>query len=118
MRKKFMGGNWKMNGNQHELVRLVREMRELGMDEYKNMDIVVFPSFVYLDEIKKTLKGSVMRLGAQNQADQLQGAFTGEVSWSSLILLYGSRALKFIHVILAPPCRNTVEPSHAKRIPF
>lgn len=80
MRKKFMGGNWKMNGNKQVLVKLVEKMCELGIDQYKEMDIVVFPSFVYLDEIKKSLKDSVIKLGAQNQADQLQGAFTGEVS--------------------------------------
>lgn len=80
MRKNFIGGNWKMHGNRQELLRLVDELKSQGINELNKIDIAVFPPFVYLSDIQQSLQNMGMTLGAQNQADQEQGAFTGEVS--------------------------------------
>lgn len=80
MRRGFIGGNWKMHGHRAELAHLVEKMQDLGVDKLESLDIAVFPSFVYLSVIHAYLHGGRVALGAQNQAEHEQGAFTGEVS--------------------------------------
>jgi len=50
-----------------------------GLPADPPIDLAVFPPFVYLASLAKTLPGTV-RLGAQNCYSEPQGAFTGEVS--------------------------------------
>src|SRR5438552_7788073 len=45
---------------------------------------VVCPPFVYLQEIGRMVRGSVLSLGAQDVCADTQGAFTGEVSAAML----------------------------------
>lgn len=77
-RTPFIGGNWKMNGTRAELIQLTTAIK-LGV---KNLsaEIAVFPSFVYLSDISAALAHSNITLGAQNQCEHEQGAYTGEIS--------------------------------------
>jgi triosephosphate isomerase len=79
MRVPIIAGNWKMNTTVAEAVELVNEMRK-GLDEIKGVEKVVCPPFVSLAAIKDLIKGSSIKLGAQNLYFEEKGAYTGEVS--------------------------------------
>jgi triosephosphate isomerase (TIM) len=79
MRTPLIAGNWKMNTRLSEAVKLVREMRD-GLDAIKGVDKLICPPFISLTAVKDVLKGSSIRLGAQNVYFEDKGAFTGEIS--------------------------------------
>ena len=75
----MIAGNWKMNTTVNEAVKLVGEMRPL-LDPIGNVEKVVCPPFVSLTAVREILKGSSVKLGAQNMHFEDKGAFTGEIS--------------------------------------
>jgi len=79
MRVSLIAGNWKMNTTVAEAVTLVSEMR-LGLDEIDNVDKVLCPPFISLAAVRELIKGSSIKLGAQNLYFEEQGAYTGEIS--------------------------------------
>jgi triosephosphate isomerase len=79
MRKKFIGGNWKMNGSLASATALLTGLCEtVSADE--QVRVAVFPSDVYLSKMSEILKGSAICLGGQNHCNHEQGAFTGETA--------------------------------------
>lgn len=85
MRKYVIAGNWKMNNDLKESEKLIVELKNLLQNEKPNCDVIVCPPFTSLSEAAKLLKGSQIKLGAQNMHFEDSGAFTGEVSASMLI---------------------------------
>jgi len=79
MRVPMIAGNWKMNTTVSEAIELVNEMRQ-GLDEIDNIDKVICPPFVSLAAVKELIKGSSIKLGAQNIYFEQKGAYTGEIS--------------------------------------
>lgn len=79
MRVPMIAGNWKMNTTVSEATQLVNEMRR-GLDEVGGVDKVICPPFVSLATVKELIKGSSIRLGAQNLYFAEKGAYTGEIS--------------------------------------
>ena len=84
MRKKIIAGNWKMNNDLQGSEKLIVELKNLLKNEKPNCDIIICPPFTSLSEASKLLKGSIIKLGAQNMHFEENGAFTGEVSSSML----------------------------------
>ena len=84
MRTPYIAGNWKMNLERKSALGLVSALRE-RVGVRREVDVAVFPPFVYLDEIARALGGSPVRVGAQNCCDETSGAFTGEVSAAMLL---------------------------------
>jgi len=78
MREAFIAGNWKMNMTPAKgaefATALVKELADC------KSKVLVAPPFVTIPAVSQALKGSNILLGAQNMADHLSGAFTGEVS--------------------------------------
>ncbi len=72
-----------MNLDRRTALDLVAGVRAAA-DRRADVDVAVFPPFVYLDEIARSLAGSRVRLGAQNMCVEDSGAFTGEVSAAML----------------------------------
>jgi len=79
MRIPMIAGNWKMNTTVSEAIALVNEMRQ-PLDEIDGVDKVVCPPFVSLAAVYGAVKGSSVRLGAQNLYFKEKGAYTGEIS--------------------------------------
>ena len=79
MHMPLIAGNWKMNTTISEAVKLVNELRQ-GLDEIDNVDKVLCPPFVSLVAVGKLIKGSSIKLGAQNLYFEEKGAYTGEIS--------------------------------------
>jgi triosephosphate isomerase len=79
MRKPFIAGNWKMHMTIPEAEKLVQEMLP-GLEEVPSVEKAVCPPFVDLPAVASLLKGTTVRLGAQNMHWEEKGAFTGEIS--------------------------------------
>ncbi|GMO33192.1 MAG: triose-phosphate isomerase [Candidatus Azobacteroides pseudotrichonymphae] len=80
MRKNIVVGNWKMNKTLQEGVFLAKEL-ELALKERKvNCDVIICVPFTHLVAIFETINTKIVKLGAQNNADRVSGAYTGEVS--------------------------------------
>ena len=78
MRKAIMAGNWKMNNTVEESLKLVEELKPLVKNA--KCDVVVCPTFVCLDAVIKAVKGTNIKVGAQNMYFEEKGAFIGEIS--------------------------------------
>lgn len=81
-RRAVIAGNWKMNLNRKEAKALIEEVKPLvtGAD----CEIVVCVPFTDLETVGAAVKGSAIKLGAQNCHFANSGAFTGEISASML----------------------------------
>ena len=89
MRKKIVAGNWKMFGSRHEARALLSGIKH-GAAAFSAIDIVVFPSFVHLQETETMLAETRIAWGGQNNYIGESGAFTGEVS-VPMLADYGCR---------------------------
>ena len=78
MRKPIIAGNWKMNKTASEGVELVKELMPLVKDA--QCDVVVCVPATDLYAVGQAIKGSNVKLGAQNVHFAKSGAFTGEIS--------------------------------------
>jgi triosephosphate isomerase len=78
MRKGIIAGNWKMNKTVAEAISLIEEIKPLVKDA--QCEVVVCPTFLCLDAVIKAVKGSNIKVGAQNMHFEENGAFTGEVA--------------------------------------
>lgn len=77
-------GNWKMFKTVREAELFARRLvAELEIPPGR--EVVIAPAFPALYAVATVLKGSAIKLAAQNVHDQAQGAFTGEVSAGMLI---------------------------------
>ena len=85
MRRPIIAGNWKMNKTPAEAEELVKELVPLVADA--EAEVVVCPPFVCLDGVGKVIKGTNIKLGAQNVHFEKSGAFTGEISADMLLAM-------------------------------
>ena len=82
MRKKMVAGNWKMVFGNEDALKFAEKMKDrLSSSE---VDVVLCASFVSLQGLVDTLKGTNVNVGAQNMHYMDGGAYTGEVSGSTL----------------------------------
>lgn len=79
MRRKIIAGNWKMNNDINATKNLISSLIK-SLTNNENCDIIVCPPFTSLSEACSQLKGSVIKVGAQNMYFENEGAFTGEIS--------------------------------------
>lgn len=79
MRKVLIAGNWKMNKASAEAEELAEEIRAKA-EKMMRVDIVICPPFPALSAVYEKIKGSNIKLGAQNLFWEREGAYTGEVS--------------------------------------
>jgi len=79
MRVPMIVGNWKMNTTVSEAIELVNEIHQ-GLNSIDNVDKVICPPFISLAAVGEIIKGSSIKLGAQNIYFEEKGAYTGEIS--------------------------------------
>jgi triosephosphate isomerase len=85
MRKKIVAGNWKMNKTVEESARLASDLvAALKPEDSAKADIVICPTYLALDRVAGIVKGTAVKLGAQDVHFDNQGAFTGKVSTDML----------------------------------
>ena len=90
MRKNIVAGNWKMNNSLQEGLDLAKELQQVLNGKKVNCEVVICPPFIHLASIAKEITS--VGLGAQNCADKVSGAYTGEVSTSMI----ASTGAKFV----------------------
>lgn len=78
MRKPIIAGNWKMNKTAKEAVELINELKPLVAKS--KPEVVVCVPYTDLWAVAEAIKGSKIKLGAENVAWADTGAFTGEIS--------------------------------------
>ncbi|MDR3186722.1 MAG: triose-phosphate isomerase [Christensenellaceae bacterium] len=92
MRKPIIAGNWKMNNTIETTKSLISEIIPLVKDA--KCEVVVCVPFTDLEAARKAIRGSNIKLGAQNVHWAPKGAFTGEISAEML------KELKVEYVII------------------
>lgn len=82
MRQNIVAGNWKMNNTLEEGVQLAKEVNAILSKNKPNCIVVLGAPFIHLTEVVKTVDASLVGVAAQNCADKVSGAYTGEISAS------------------------------------
>jgi triosephosphate isomerase len=82
-RKKFIAGNWKMNTTLDEARSLAKSVVDT-VGKNSDVDVAVCPPYTSLLAVAEILKGSTVKLGAQDVHWEAKGAFTGKISCSML----------------------------------
>jgi triosephosphate isomerase len=79
MIRPVIAGNWKMNKTIREAVDFAAGLRE-ALGSAGERDVIIAPPFTALQAVGEALRGSPIRLAAQNLHEADKGAYTGEVS--------------------------------------
>ena len=80
MRKNIVAGNWKMNKTLQEGVALATDLKNILNGTKPNCEVIIGTPFIHLATVAELVKGSVIKVSAENCADKASGAYTGEVS--------------------------------------
>lgn len=80
MRKNIVAGNWKMNKTLQEGIELAKELNEVLTADKPNCGVVICTPFIHLASVVPAVDPAIIGVGAENCADKVSGAFTGEVS--------------------------------------
>jgi len=78
MRKKVIAGNWKMNKTTTEAKAFVGDL--VPLIDRKDREVILIPPFTSLMAVGERIRGTNVKLGAQNMHWEKEGAFTGEIS--------------------------------------
>lgn len=84
MRRPLVAGNWKMHGSKESVNALLDDLKH-NCERVELAELVVLAPFVFLPLVEQKLLRSQISWGAQNLSEELQGAFTGEVSAAMLL---------------------------------
>jgi len=82
MRKNIVAGNWKMNKTLNEGIELAKELNTILSENKPNCDVVIGTPYIHLADVAKIVDTSIIGVSAQNCADKVSGAYTGEISAS------------------------------------
>ena len=80
MRKNIVAGNWKMNKTLQEGIELAKELNEALTADKPNCDVIICTPFIHLASVTPLVNAELIGVGAENCADKVSGAYTGEVS--------------------------------------
>ena len=78
LRKAVIAGNWKMNKTRPEAAELANQIKAFPAGE--GVQVVVGVPYTNLETVVNALKGTDVKVAAQNVHYEKSGAFTGEVS--------------------------------------
>ncbi|SDD51860.1 triosephosphate isomerase [Paenibacillus sp. UNCCL117] len=78
MRKPIIAGNWKMFKTVSEATAFINEVK--GKAEVDGVDSVICAPYTNLPALVEAVKGTALKIGAQNLHFEDNGAFTGEIS--------------------------------------
>ena len=82
LRKAVIAGNWKMNKTPSEAKQLLAEIAPLVKDA--DCEVVACVPYVDLTAAVEAVKGTNIKIGAENAHWEEKGAFTGEISTGML----------------------------------
>lgn len=82
MRRKIAAGNWKMYNTRIQALALAKDIAAVQIPD--NTEVILGVPFVFIHDVQDAIKGSAIKVAAQNCHDKLSGAYTGEISASML----------------------------------
>lgn len=94
MRKNIVAGNWKMNTTLQEGIELAKGVKASLEGKTPKCDVILGVPFTHLASVAEVVKGTDIKVSAENCAAEAKGAYTGEVS-ASMVKSTGAT-----HVIL------------------
>lgn len=100
-RRPLIAGNWKMNLDIGDAVRLVQSICA-DLNGVTDRDVLVAPPFTSLPAVREAAEGRKIFLAGQNMHWEMKGAFTGEISGRML------QQVGCTHVILGHSERRTL----------
>ena len=77
-RRKIIAGNWKMNMTPSQAVKLVDELKDLVVNDA--VDVVYCVPAIDIVPVVEAVKGTNVKVGAENMYFEDKGAYTGEIS--------------------------------------
>ena len=80
MRKNIVAGNWKMNKTLQEGVELAKDLNEALASAKPNCDVIICTPYIHLASVTPLVDAAKIGVGAENCADKVSGAYTGEIS--------------------------------------
>ncbi|MBU4120038.1 MAG: triose-phosphate isomerase [Proteobacteria bacterium] len=83
MIRPVIAGNWKMNKTIAEAVDFALRLRD-DLEAPPDREVIIAPPFTALQAVAEVLRGSAIRLAAQNLHEAEKGAYTGEISGGML----------------------------------
>lgn len=87
MRTPLIAGNWKMNKTGAEGAAMAQSLATL-VKMKERVEVLLCPTYLSIPKVHEALKGSTVKLGAQDVFWETKGAFTGNVS-AAMLLEYG-----------------------------
>ncbi|HWR97655.1 MAG TPA: triose-phosphate isomerase, partial [Candidatus Methanoperedens sp.] len=90
-RTPLIAGNWKLNLTLGESTALAGSLADAGAAR-AGREVLVAPVFTAIDAVARALRGSDIKVAAQDVYWEEQGAYTGEVS-TTLLLDAGATAV-------------------------
>lgn len=77
----LLAANWKMNPlGAEDATHLARATLQAAQPKASQVEVVIFPPFPWLRDVKAIVRGTVVGVGTQNCYWTQAGAFTGGVS--------------------------------------
>jgi len=77
LRKAIIAGNWKMNKTRPQAIELINQLKGITAS---GCEVVVCVPYTNLATAVDSVKGTAIKVGAQNVHYEEKGAFTGEIS--------------------------------------
>ena len=77
-RKTIVAGNWKMNMTPSQAVKLCEELKDLVKSD--TVDVVYCVPAIDIVPVVEAVKGTNVKVGAENMYYEEKGAYTGEIS--------------------------------------
>ena len=109
MRKNIVAGNWKMNKNLQEGIALAKELNEALAADKPNCDVVICTPFIHLASVTPIVDKAVIGVGAENCADKVSGAYTGEVS-AEMVASTGAEYVEILEEKVKLALANNLKP--------
>ncbi|MCP3874506.1 MAG: triose-phosphate isomerase [Desulfobacteraceae bacterium] len=79
----LIAGNWKMYKTGPEAVKTAIDLANL-CSKVQGIEVMIAPTFLSVQHVAESVKGTNVKIGAQNLYFEKQGAFTGEISGDML----------------------------------
>jgi len=80
MRKNIVAGNWKMNKTLQEGIALATELNDILSKKTVNCDVIIGTPYIHLASVCAIVDSAKLGVAAENCADHVSGAYTGEIS--------------------------------------
>jgi len=79
LRRKIVAANWKMNKTVSEALAYIEEIKP-KLQQSEEAELVICPPFTALYAVSNAIRGTCLKLGAQDVFYEKSGAYTGEIS--------------------------------------